>query len=283
MSVFFASLTFMEVIFLFSGSIGSIFFILRFITLLMGLSSGASDAVGTNDASGSLLQDLDGNGVPDILESDGLSSVDSLPDLNGDGITDAFESGDLSDATSVNDLDGDVDVNADSVDVHADTSDNTLTEVISSNDIHIRKGSKQIEFSVQNISAFLMVFGLIGLGLTRYSGINTFIATIVGFICGTITAFVFTKMTQAVMRMSSSGNKKISSALGKVGTVYLRIPKEGTGQIQVTVSGRFEICDAESIDKEEIPYGEKVQVVGIKKGNILRVTRKINKALASNS
>ena len=281
MSGFLASLTFMEGIFLFCGSIGSIFFILRFISLLMGFSSGSSDAVGANDASGSLLQDLDGNGVPDLLESDGLSSVDSLPDLDGDGIPDSFETGDLSDATSTPELDGDVEI--DSVGTHADTAENTLTEVISSDEIHIKKGSKQIEFSVQNSCAFLMVFGLMGLGLTKYSGINTFIASTVAFISGTITAFIFTKITQAVMKMSSTGNKKISSALGKIGTVYLRIPVEGTGQIQITVSGRLEICDAESFDKVEIPYGEKVQVVRIKKGNILCVTRKINKALAANS
>ncbi len=278
---FFTSLGIIESLFLYSGIVGSLFFVLRFITLIMGFSSsGQSDAIEANDASGSLLQDLDGNGVPDILEADGLSGVDSLADLDGNGIPDALESGDLSDVTSIQDLDGDG--IPDSLETHVDPGSNKLTEVISSDSVQVKKGAKLIEFSVQNICAFFMVFGLIGFGLIHFNNISIIISFIIAFICGTITAFVFTKSTQAMMKLGTSGNKKITSAIGRIGTVYLRIPAEGTGQIQVNVSGRLEVCDAESADKTEIPSGEEVQVVKVKKGNILCVTKNINKSLASN-
>ena len=273
---FFTTLTIMESIFLFCGSIGSLFFILRLISMIMGFSSAnQTDALGTNDASGTLLQDLDGNGIPDALEADGLTQIDSLPDLDGDGIPDALES-----SHGLSDVDIDGDGIADSLEtdgVETDPGANKVSEIIASDNIPIKRGPKVIEFSVQNISAFLMVFGLIGLGLTKFTGINSIISSVVGFICGTITAFIFTKITQAMMKLSSSGNKVITSTIGKIGTVYLRIPVEGTGQIQINVSGRLEICDAESIDKVEIPFGEEVQVVRIKKGNILCVTKNIRK------
>lgn len=268
---FFTSLTIMESIFLFCGSIGSLFFILRLISLIMGVSSsGQTDALDTNDASGTLLQDLDGNGIPDALESDALGDMASIQDLDGDGIPDALE--------SAPDLDG-VDLDGDGVadSLETDPGENKISEIIATDNVPIKKGPKVIEFSIQNISAFLMVFGLIGLGLTKFNGIPSIVSSIIGFICGTITAFIFTKVTQAMMKLSSSGNKVITSTIGRIGTVYLRIPVEGTGQIQINVSGRLEICDAESIDKEEIPFGEEVQVVRVKKGNILCVTRNIRK------
>ena len=268
---FFTSLTIMESIFLFCGSIGSLFFILRLISMIMGFSSsGQTDALNTNDASGSLLQDLDGNGIPDAIESDALGDMASLQDLDGDGIPDALE--------SAPDLDG-VDLDGDGVadSLETDPGENKISEIIATDNVPIKKGPKVIEFSIQNISAFLMVFGLIGLGLTKFNGIPSIVSSIIGFICGTITAFIFTKVTQAMMKLSSSGNKEITSTIGRIGTVYLRIPVEGTGQIQINVSGRLETCDAESIDKEEIPFGKEVQVVRVKKGNILCVTRNIRK------
>ncbi len=270
MAAFFASLTIMESIFLVCGSVGSLFFILRFISMIMGFSTtDQTDTLGANDASGSLLQDLDGNGVPDILETDGLSQVDSLADIDGDGIPDALES-----AQGLPEADLDGDGIADSVE---NIGENKISEIIATDNIQIKKGRKLIEFSIQNTSAFLMVFGLIGLGLTKFSGINSIISSIIGFILGTLTAIIFTKVTQAMMKLNSSGNKVITSTIGKIGTVYLRIPVEGTGQIQINVSGRLEICDAESVDKVEIPYGEEVQVVRVKKGNILCVTKNVRK------
>ena len=270
MAEFFASLTIMEGIFLFCGSIGSLFFILRLISMIMGFSSGQTDAIDANDASGSLLQDLDGNGIPDALESDALGDMSMLQDLDGDGIPDAVES-----ASNLDGADFDGDGVADSIET--DPGENKISEIIATDNVPIKKGPKLIELSLQNISAFLMVFGLIGLGLTKFSGIPSIVSSIVGFICGTFTAFIFTKATQAMMKLSSSGNKVITSTIGQIGTVYLRIPVEGTGQIQINVSGRLEICDAESVDKVEIPYGEEVQVVRVKKGNILCVTKNVRK------
>ena len=96
-------------------------------------------------------------------------------------------------------------------------------------------------------------------------------------ISGTFAAWIFTLINRSLMKLSSSGNKVITSAIGKKGSVYLRIPAEGSGQIQINVSGRLEICDAVSADKAEIPFGEEVQVIGINKDKVLIVTTKFLK------
>ncbi|MBR4330120.1 MAG: hypothetical protein IKP71_09740, partial [Candidatus Riflebacteria bacterium] len=75
---FFASMSVIEIIFSICAGLGSVFFILRGISVLVGFSGsdgvdgadggGAIEADGSADMS--MLQDLDGNGIPDILETD---------------------------------------------------------------------------------------------------------------------------------------------------------------------------------------------------------------------
>lgn len=257
MTGFFASLTIMQSIFLFTGGLGTLFFIIRAISLIMGFSSnGGSEYGEVSDGGGdvSTLQDLDGNGVPDILETDvHIDDVHVDTDVHVDDVhvdTD-IHSGDASslhhDASSDYDADG-----------------NKIPDALEACNVPIKVKNKLIEFSLQNICAFFMSFGWLGLIMTRLGGYNSILASFFGVALGLFTAFIFTKVNQSLMKLNSSGNKVITSSLGKIGTVYLRIPAEGTGQIQVEVSGRLETCDAESIDKVEIPYGEKVQVVKIK-------------------
>ena len=138
MTAFFTSLSIIEYIFLFCGAIGSLFFVLRTIALLLGIAGSSNvDAIEGNsiESANSLLQDLDGNGVPDVLETGGVDSVeissphDLIQDING----------------------------------------NRIPDIIESNEVHLKLGKKFIEFSVQNTCAFLMMFGFVGLTMTKYS------------------------------------------------------------------------------------------------------------------
>lgn len=271
MVAFFSSLSFIEGLFIFSGVLGTLFFVLRLIILLVGGVGGGSEAIDSNGgdiASGSLMQDLDGNGIPDVLETDGLAGADI------DVSTDVDVSADV-------DVSTDVDAPHDLVDSHDaslnDAYNNSKMILDSSDRVPIKAGKKFIEFSVQNICAFLMMFGWIGIMMTRYSGFNVMIALIGGIISGTFAAWIFTLINRSLMKLSNSGNKVITSTIGKKGSVYLRIPAEGSGQIQINVSGRLEICDAVSADKAEIPFGEEVQVIGINKDKVLIVTTKFLK------
>ena len=219
MAEFFATMTTIEIIFSICAFFGSLFFILRGISVLLGFSeSDGAEADGALEADGgadmSMFQDLDGNGIPDLLETDALP---------------------------------------------------------------VKYKNKLIEFSFQNISAFFMMFGLIGLAMMKSSGFGAVPAILAGFAGGVVMAWVLTKVTRSLMYLKSSGNKVISSSIGKIGRVYLRIPVDGTGQVQVEVSGRLEVCDAVSADNEEIKSGEEIQVVSIKEGNVLCVTKNVHK------
>jgi len=76
----------------------------------------------------------------------------------------------------------------------------------------------------------------------------------------------------ALMRnLQSVGNMRISDAIGEEGTVYLTIPAEGIGKIQITISGRLMVMDAVSQNKVEIKTGKRVCVSEITSGGMLAV------------
>lgn len=72
MTGFLASLSVVDYIFLTCGALGSFFFVLRAIALFLGFTSGGgSDALEANsgiESTSSLLEDLNGDGIPDVLE-----------------------------------------------------------------------------------------------------------------------------------------------------------------------------------------------------------------------
>lgn len=94
--------------------------------------------------------------------------------------------------------------------------------------------------SVRTICAFFVGFGWGGIMALNQYGDNIFIATVAGFITGSIFLFAVLWTMRGLYSLRADGTIDIRNAVGKVGSVYLPIPphREGTGQIQVIVQGR---------------------------------------------
>ncbi len=126
--------------------------------------------------------------------------------------------------------------------------------------------------SVQGLTSFFMMFGLVGLALLK-ADLPVLVTVIggmaAGFITVAITGLVFTQMK----RLQTEGTINIQNTIGTNGNVYLTIPKNGTGQVQIIVQGSLKIFDAVSDNKNAIATGEKVQVVGVAGGNTLIVQK----------
>lgn len=118
--------------------------------------------------------------------------------------------------------------------------------------------------SLHGIASFLMMFGLVGLALYRQSHVGTLIALGGAVVAGLGTAWVIGKLFQVAGRMQSSGTLSPTvGLLASTGTVYLTIPKGGTGRVTINVRNRLREFDAVSIDGEELPTGTAVQVVDV--------------------
>lgn len=164
-------------------------------------------------------------------------------------------------------------------DVHDDIAhDLVATDAGQVDDISVddHPSSSDVSFhfiSVQGLTAFFMMFGWVGLALIRDSGMPSWIATLGGVISGFVMVWALALLFRFFGSLQSDGTARIRTALGSGGCVYLRIPAEGSGQVQVEVDGRLRIYDAVSSKKEEIKTGEQITVVWVQDNGILVVEK----------
>jgi hypothetical protein len=126
--------------------------------------------------------------------------------------------------------------------------------------------------SLQGLTAFFMMFGLIGLAILR-ANVWPIAAIGGGTGAGLFTVWVMGVLFTALGKLQSEGNINIKNAVGQQGTVYLTIPSQGSGQVSVTVQGSLKIFDAVSEGKQKIATGEKVKVLNIIDNKTLLVTK----------
>lgn len=124
--------------------------------------------------------------------------------------------------------------------------------------------------SLQGLTAFFMMFGLVGLALF-HSGLHVAITIFGSVAAGLITAWILSLIFKAMLSLQSDGTLDIQNAIGQVGEVYLTIPAKGTGQVRVVVQGALRVFDAMSVNNKKIVTGEKIKVVEAISGNLLKV------------
>lgn len=127
--------------------------------------------------------------------------------------------------------------------------------------------------SLHGLTAFFMMFGLVGLALSRQSLIPDLFALVAGVAAGMCTVWLMGKVFAGMKKLQSDGTMRISNAIGQEGKVYLTIPAEGTGQVQVVVQGQLRIFDAVCLNKETVKTGERVTVIDITGANMLVVEK----------
>lgn len=126
--------------------------------------------------------------------------------------------------------------------------------------------------SLQGLTSFFMMFGLVGLALLRANQpvlLTVIGGMLAGLVTVAITGLIFTQMK----RLQTEGTINIQNTVGIEGSVYLTIPKNGTGQVQIIVQGSLKIFNAVSNSKALIATGEQVRVVGVASGNTLIVEK----------
>ncbi|MEN8241781.1 MAG: hypothetical protein ABFS17_07660 [Chloroflexota bacterium] len=126
--------------------------------------------------------------------------------------------------------------------------------------------------SLQGLTAFFMMFGIVGLALLR-ADLWELVSIAGGMIAGLFTVWVIGLIFAAMGKLQSSGTIQIRNAIGQQGSVYLTIPAAGSGQVQVAVQGSLKIFDAVSGDKKKIATGEKIKVINVIDNKTLVVTK----------
>jgi membrane protein implicated in regulation of membrane protease activity len=126
--------------------------------------------------------------------------------------------------------------------------------------------------SLQGLTAFFTMFGLVGLVLYS-AGVHVLLTIVGATFAGLFTVFIISWLFTQFGRFQSEGTLDIRNAVGATGSVYLRIPSGGTGQVQVSVQGGMRIIDALTEGSEEIPTGTSVRVIGLRDTTTLIVEK----------
>lgn len=126
--------------------------------------------------------------------------------------------------------------------------------------------------SLQGLTAFFMMFGLVGLALLR-AGLPSLLTVAGGAIAGTVTVWIIGAIFTQMKRLQSDGNIHIQNTIGTEGVVYLTIPKNGTGQVQIVAQGALKVFDAVSNNKTPLSTGVKVRVTKVTTDNTLIVEK----------
>jgi len=113
--------------------------------------------------------------------------------------------------------------------------------------------------SIQGLTAFFAMLGLVGLALLDESKQSAPVALIGGVVGGAATTYVIARIFRAARSLEGSGNLDMNKAVGQVGTVYLRIAPDKPGKVTVTVDGRSMTLDATSTT-ETFDTGTEVRV-----------------------
>lgn len=147
---------------------------------------------------------------------------------------------------------------------HADTS--THSDSDSDSDFSFRL------LTLQGLTAFFMMFGLVGLALLK-ANLSTMVTLAGAVLAGWLTVRVIGLLFGQMKHLQSDGTLNVQNAIGQTGSVYLTIPAQGTGQVQIPVQGSLRIFDAVSTGEQVIQTGENVRVTGIVDGNTLVVEK----------
>ena len=120
--------------------------------------------------------------------------------------------------------------------------------------------------SLQTISIFSAAFGWMGLFIFKQTGLGVNISFALAFVFGFVSAgfeiWIFTK----VKGLAQINELNLNNAIGKIGKVYLTIPENSVGEIQVSFQGSMKNIKAMSLTGEKIPAFTEIKVSSVRDG-----------------
>lgn len=128
--------------------------------------------------------------------------------------------------------------------------------------------------SLRSIIAFSAVFSWTGLLLLRI-GSPMWVTVAVSLAAGFVAMLLVAILIRQTMRLQADGTKNIRSALGRTGTVYLRVPatRGGTGKVTLLLGESYEELSAVTDEETDIPSGREVIVIGVSGSSVVVKTK----------
>lgn len=116
--------------------------------------------------------------------------------------------------------------------------------------------------AVKSVLTFLSI-GAWTMRLVLLSNMSIWVAVIIGLIAGFIAVWLLAKLFKLLINNDENVNWQMKNAVYQEGKVYLKIPAEGEGIVQVLVNGVNRELKAKSNNNIDLKTGEKIVVMKI--------------------
>lgn len=127
--------------------------------------------------------------------------------------------------------------------------------------------------SLQGLTAFFMMFGLVGWAMRHDSHASATASLGAAFAAGLASTWLIGRIFHFFGRMQSSGTLDMRQARGATGSVYLGIAKGKPGKVSITVGSRLLTLDAIVETDHVLVTGTPVRVVRVIDDNTVVVEK----------
>ena len=118
--------------------------------------------------------------------------------------------------------------------------------------MHVDSDAGFQALTIQGISSFLAMFGVVGYTLFHGAVIGAALSIVGAVAAGVASMWIIHKIFRGMLRLQSSGTVSLFAAVGSEGTVYLTVSKEG-GRVQINFANRLREFEAVSADGSTVP------------------------------
>ncbi len=126
--------------------------------------------------------------------------------------------------------------------------------------------------SLQGLTSFFGMFGLVGLALQLESKASPTLSVLGALLGGSLSTWVIARIFRVAHTMQSSGTLDLNKAVGSRGIVNLRIAPGKPGKVTINLSGRLLELEAVS-DSDSFETGAEVSVERLLADGSIKVTK----------
>ncbi len=129
-------------------------------------------------------------------------------------------------------------------------------------DVHLDSDAGFQALTIQGVSSFLAMFGVVGYALHNGAALGALLASVGAFGAGVFSMWVIHKIFRGMLRLQSSGTVSLFAAVGSEGSVYLTVGKDG-GRVTINFANRLREFEAVSADGSTLPTGTAIRVQSV--------------------
>jgi len=165
------------------------------------------------------------------------------------------------------------------LDMHADVDADVQVDSLEAHSMHDAAEST-VAFHILSVRAILAFFTLFSWAGALYLNIgkSTGQSIILAAAWGAAGWVLVAVLLHWLRKLAETGNRRLSTALGQTGTVYVDIPAGGQGEVRVAVSGVMSVVKARAAGGQAVKAGSAVTVTRLLDINCLEVRPGANDA-----